>query len=107
MTSAKNRSGTIPMKSPEHGSPSLDRVAVIAVHGVADQPPAETVRALADMLLRVDSDAAGHYTPFLETGLRIPVAPVVVNRPEVSHSTYFGVPQVERTDASKEPESST
>src|SRR4051794_24150120 len=79
------------------------RIAVIAVHGVADQKPSDTVRTAAKMLARAaewaqpspESDAAmpaanpsdklaklanlappGTYSAFEEHGLRIPVVRV-------------------------------
>ncbi|MBL8416339.1 MAG: hypothetical protein JNM42_18095 [Propionivibrio sp.] len=51
------------------------RVAVIAVHGVADQAANETVRSVADLLLRVKQDAEGpvQYGYFAEQPLRMEV----------------------------------
>lgn len=44
-------------------------VAVVAVHGVADQSPCSTARAVADLLARAD----GRYQAFQEAAIRIPV----------------------------------
>lgn len=73
------------MKYASKNTPPPERLAIVAVHGVADQAPGETARAIADMLLRLDGDGTGTYAPCVETGLRIPVAPVVVNNPDASH----------------------
>ena len=47
-------------------------IAVIAVHGVADQQPCETVAAVADLLRR----QGGDYTWLDQADLRVPVRPV-------------------------------
>lgn len=72
------------------------RIAVIAVHGVADQQPCETARSVVSLLHAVDSRApftdairppaaSGsqavpapevHYTRFVESALHIPIAPL-------------------------------
>lgn len=70
------------MKNNSNPPPAPERLAIVAVHGIADQAPGETARAIADMLLRLDGDGTGTYSPCLESGLRIPVSPVVVNRPD-------------------------
>src|SRR4051812_25792605 len=58
------------------------RIAVVTVHGVADQAPRETVHALANCLLNLDRPPGGvRYTPFNETGVRIATRPVVVAPP--------------------------
>src|SRR5438552_12487268 len=49
-------------------------VAVIAVHGVADQKPRETARTIADVLSRVgDADGRSLYGAFEEVDVRVPV----------------------------------
>jgi hypothetical protein len=73
------------MKNNLTSKPAPERLAVVAVHGVADQAPGATARALADMLLRLDGNGTGTYAPCVETGLRIPVTPVVVNSPDACH----------------------
>jgi hypothetical protein len=77
--------------SPEQSHPQhRKRIAVIAVHGVSDQAPNSTARAIADLLLRDGSSQDGNsqdgtpsqtYQNFRETGLRIPVTPTQVNTP--------------------------
>ncbi len=52
-------------------------VAVVAVHGVADQKPNETARAIADLLARVDGEG-GSYRTFEETDIRLPVHEVKI-----------------------------
>lgn len=52
-------------------------VAVVAVHGVADQQPNATARVIADLLSRVTGETGGRYRAFEETDLRLPVRPVV------------------------------
>ncbi len=54
----------------------LPLIAVIAVHGVADQAPNESARQIAELLLRQRyEDGAETYTSFREYPLRIPVDP--------------------------------
>src|SRR5689334_1191233 len=54
------------------------RIAVIAVHGVGHHAPNEASRATADMLARValESQTGVHYTPFIESAMRVPVEAV-------------------------------
>lgn len=66
------------------GDGDLDRegklplIAVIAVHGVADQASNESARQIAKLLLRQRyEDAAQTYTSFREYPLRIPVDPPI------------------------------
>jgi hypothetical protein len=73
------------MNTVKKPNPPPERLAIVAVHGIADQKPGETARAIADMLLRLDGEGTGTYSPCVETGLRIPVSPVVVNNPDASH----------------------
>ena len=73
------------------------RIAIVAVHGVGDQLPMASARAIGDLLqnLNVNGDANGNsesscavpprsehpkYDPFLERTLRINVRPVVIHR---------------------------
>lgn len=51
------------------------QIALVAVHGVADQAPCATARSVADLLLGVSQDAAGavEYGSFVEQPLRIEV----------------------------------
>jgi len=71
------------------------RIAVIAVHGVGDQQPLESARAIGDLLQNIDVDMSllgnrpapcaspppavePRYNPFTERTIRINVRPVVV-----------------------------
>ncbi|MEA2328386.1 MAG: hypothetical protein QOE68_3345, partial [Thermoanaerobaculia bacterium] len=51
------------------------KVAVVVVHGVADQQPSESARQIADLL--TDLCPLGKYTTFEEAKIRIPVEPVI------------------------------
>ena len=51
----------------------MKRVAVIAVHGVADQPPTATVHAIGDLLANLETGAGAAYGPFEEERIDIPV----------------------------------
>ena len=71
------------------------RIAVIAIHGVADQKPLETARTAADMLARAAASAAtlgdqdrktGTYQAFEEHALRIRVRPTGVTKDEARSS---------------------
>lgn len=53
-----------------------ERVAVIVVHGVADQPPFDSVRQVANLLANVNVDGHPAYAEFTEDTLRIPVRPL-------------------------------
>lgn len=52
------------------------KVAVIAVHGISDQKPYESARAIADLLLTQTHSAQFTYLPFNERFIRVKVAPV-------------------------------
>lgn len=52
-------------------------IAVVAVHGVADQKPSESARQIANLL--TDLSPRGRYSTFVEEGIRIPVEPVRVS----------------------------
>lgn len=56
-------------------TPHAARIAVVAIHGVADQSPNQTARSVADLLLGVQRDAEGpvEYGNFVETTLHIGV----------------------------------
>jgi hypothetical protein len=57
------------------------KIAVIAVHGVADQPPHNSARAIASLLLNHNqSEKQVQYTPFYESTLRMGVRPVDVSQ---------------------------
>lgn len=49
------------------------RVAVVVVHGVADQAPHESVRHVANLLANIDDGGAPAYSAFVEQPLKIPV----------------------------------
>jgi len=67
------------MTEPNQGKP---KIAVIAVHGVADQPAHDSARAIANLLLNHNQNPPNEkkvqYTPFYESTLRIAVRPVNV-----------------------------
>ncbi|MCA1991643.1 MAG: hypothetical protein LDL41_06300 [Coleofasciculus sp. S288] len=55
------------------------KIAVVAVHGVADQSPHDSARTIASLLLNHNqSEKQVQYTPFYESTLRIAVRPVRV-----------------------------
>ena len=65
------------------------KIAVITVHGVADQAPHNSARALASLLLNHNqSEKQVQYTPFYESTLRLPVRPVMMDKglPASDHS---------------------
>ena len=71
------------MTEPNQGKP---KIAVIAVHGVADQPAHDSARAIASLLLnhnqiensKTPNNPLVQYTPFYESTMRIAVRPVNV-----------------------------
>ncbi|MGH7712418.1 MAG: hypothetical protein ACREOG_14100, partial [Gemmatimonadaceae bacterium] len=63
----------------------LPLIAVIAVHGVADQAPNESARQIAELLLRTRyEDDAAKYSSFREHPLRIPVDQPIPSCPTTS-----------------------
>jgi hypothetical protein len=52
------------------------KVAVIAVHGISDQKPYESARAIADLLLTQTDPVQSAYTPFNEQFIRVKVSRV-------------------------------
>jgi hypothetical protein len=52
------------------------KVAIIAVHGISDQKPYESARAIADLLLTQTDPAQSVYAPFNERFIRVQVTPV-------------------------------
>src|SRR6266545_3751000 len=56
-----------------------DRVAIIAIHGVADQKPNDTARRICDLLLGHKRDHVA-YEAFNQTDVRIPVRKVALDR---------------------------
>ena len=71
------------------------RIAVIAVHGVGYHRPGETVRAIADLVLRGDLLDGVDYSSFDESDLRIATDPTVVpevdigDKPAVTNANRF------------------
>lgn len=67
-------------EDPNQGKP---KIAVIAVHGVADQPAHDSARVIASLLLNHNqnppNDQKVQYTPFYESTMRIAVRPVKVS----------------------------
>ena len=64
------------------------RVAVIAVHGVADQQPGATGTAIADLLENLDTREGRAYGPFVERRIAIPVRRVDVPREPNASGTF-------------------
>lgn len=61
-----------PMPSPDSDSPRRRRIAVIAIHGVADQQPEDTANTVANLLLNLPNNSApAHYHGFKTHRLRI------------------------------------
>ena len=62
-----------------------ERIAVVAVHGIGQQKPGDSVRAMAGLLLRLrHADGSARFTGFREVPLQVPVQKVGVKaRPEV------------------------
>jgi hypothetical protein len=52
------------------------KVAVIAVHGISDQKPYASARAIVNLLLAQTDPTQSTYTPFNERFIRVKVAPV-------------------------------
>jgi hypothetical protein len=75
-------------------SESAGCVAVVAVHGVADQKPHETARTIADLLSRVEGAGAGRYRAFEETELRLGVSRVMTEPAEAAQGQAMGRPAV-------------
>ena len=72
--------------------PPRPTIAIVAVHGVADQPPRDSAGAVANLLLRLWRGGASLYTSFREVPIRIPTKPAVVSNPaeaeQASRSTF-------------------
>jgi hypothetical protein len=56
------------------------RVAVLAVHGVADQAPDSSARQIASLLANIDDGERPVYGPLAEETIRVPVRPLDVPR---------------------------
>src|SRR5262249_61928464 len=77
---------------PLHGGEAetpMKRVAVIAVHGVADQPPTATVHAIADLLANLETAAGAAYAPFAEERIDIPVRRIDVPRESNAAEPFY------------------
>lgn len=64
------------------GSARAKKVAVIAVHGISDQKPFESARAIANLLINHTDSTKSQYTSFQEKFLRIGVEPLKAKIPE-------------------------
>lgn len=65
------------------------KVAVVVVHGVADQQPSDSARQIADLLTHLSPP--GTYSTFQEEKIRIPLEPVIrpqIVRPVVCRSCF-------------------
>ena len=74
-------------------------IAVVAVHGVADQRPHESAGAVANLLLRITRGGAAAYTSFRELPLRVPTAPVTVRDEEAGAKPERGMFRMEERPA--------
>ncbi len=73
---------------PEEKAAACPKVAVIAIHGVADQAPYETARLVAGLLLKRNVDTTNlKYSAFNETPVQIPNRPVHID----NSSRYEGI----------------
>jgi hypothetical protein len=70
-----------PSDSPDSGRAVPGGIAVVAVHGVADQRPRESARQIANLL--TDLCPPGSYSAFREEEIRIPVEPLRVTEPRL------------------------
>lgn len=75
-------------EGPDSGD-TAPRVAIVAVHGVADQKPGESAAAMAELLLGLElpvaSDGAAtplQYSTFEARTLHVPLRPTVLDHPE-------------------------
>src|SRR6478672_3598867 len=67
----------------------MPKIAVIAVHGVADQKPNDTVRAIADLFANIDADGTPLYSTASEVALDIPVRGVPVPDERNASASFF------------------
>src|SRR5688500_8285140 len=58
------------------GPPDHKRIAVIAVHGVADQAADESARAIAHLLAGIDREGLPRYEVLQEESFHVPVRPL-------------------------------
>ncbi len=65
-------------------------IAVIAVHGVADQKPGESARAITRMLLGLRRGLQAHFTSFRELGLSLPNRRVGIEMTSPEHYRAMG-----------------
>ena len=64
------------------------KIAVVAVHGVSDQKPFESARAIANLLLDPTTNKKANYTPFYERFFRIAVRPAKVKNTELNYGKF-------------------
>src|SRR5688572_10080389 len=57
------------------------QVAIIAVHGVADQQPRASERRIANLLQNLDQGGEPLYDPFIEREIRLSVRPFRIPNP--------------------------
>ena len=83
----------------------LPAIAVIAVHGIGDQRPRSSARAIADLLLRLRGSDNSRYTAFSEKPIRVPVRPARVSETSASSDIehQFMREQLEQYESSGEP----
>jgi hypothetical protein len=78
--------------SDPHRTDRVKKVAVIAVHGISDQKPFESARAIADLLLTQTDPNQSSYTPFNERSIRVKVSPVIANaKVDIKDSTTWNI----------------
>jgi hypothetical protein len=83
------------------------RIAVIAVHGVADQQPNETACTIGNLLQNLQAIGGPTYTPFVVEPVRVPVQPLNVDhgappsykaKPRQLIASYDKLSQINRSD---------
>ena len=62
------------------------RIAVLAVHGVGDQVPAESARSIARMLASLEDGGRIRYAPVAERSVHLPVRPMWERRDEAARA---------------------
>lgn len=70
-----------------NGGGGGERIAVVAVHGIGQQKPGDSVRAIAGLLLRLrHADGSSRFSSFREVPLQVPVRKVGISPPGDSTS---------------------
>jgi hypothetical protein len=77
--------------APTTACSSRERVAVIVVHGVADQRPNDSVRQVANLLSNVNDNGEAAYSQLEETPIRVPVRPIPVTRDHAAARSFYDV----------------